>query len=139
MSERIGHLVKRVQHQLRLRLDKRLDSVALTLPQYAALTALEEDEPLSGAELARRCFVTPQTMHPILAKLEEDGFVERRDHPGHGRVLLTVVTDEGRSRLTDGHRVVRSVEAEMIRGMDDEAVAELARGLRRCLENLERD
>jgi DNA-binding MarR family transcriptional regulator len=34
-----------------------------TVGQYALLTALDEEPGLSNADLARRAFVTPQTMN----------------------------------------------------------------------------
>ena len=37
-----------------------------SLPEYAVLTALAEEPGLSNADLARRAFVTPQTMKQVL-------------------------------------------------------------------------
>jgi DNA-binding MarR family transcriptional regulator len=79
-------VLKRAQYTLRQVMDDRLADAALTTPQYAALTALEREEGLSNAELARRCFVTPQTMHSIVTRLEEEGLLRRTPHPNHGRI-----------------------------------------------------
>ena len=65
-------------------MDKALREVCMTTAQYAALSALEAAPGLSGAELARRSLVTPQTMNAILVNLEAAGLVVRRPHPEHG-------------------------------------------------------
>ena len=63
---RVGYELKKAQYGLRSRMDEELRGVGLTTPQYAALSALGEEPGASGAGLARRCFVTPQTMNGIL-------------------------------------------------------------------------
>ena len=80
VGSRIGYQMKRAQHALRLGMDGALREAGLTTPQYAAMAVLE-GEVLSGAALARRCFVTPQTMNGILVNLERRGFLLRRPHP----------------------------------------------------------
>ncbi|WP_138431118.1 MarR family winged helix-turn-helix transcriptional regulator [Fodinibius saliphilus] len=70
VDQQLGYVIKRVQQLLRTRMDEKLDVVGVTTPQYAALSILEEDQGLSNAELARRCFLTPQTMHKIIVGLE---------------------------------------------------------------------
>src|ERR1700722_9693573 len=86
-DDRIGYLLKRVQHSLRSRMDKVLESKGLTTPQYAVLSFLENEPGASSAELARRSFVTPQTMIRIVENLETLGLIRREPHPTHGRGL----------------------------------------------------
>src|SRR3712207_8022525 len=71
LGGRVGYELKRAQHALRSEMDGALRGVGLTTPQYAALSVLEGEEGISGALLARRCFVTPQTMNGILVNLED--------------------------------------------------------------------
>jgi DNA-binding MarR family transcriptional regulator len=98
LGGRVGYELKRAQHALRLEMDGALKKVGLTTPQYAALSVMEGEKGLSGASLARRCFVTPQTMNGILVNLEKAGLLERRPHPEHGRVLQAYLTGRGCSR-----------------------------------------
>ena len=86
VDRRAGYLVKRVQVALRSAMDRALLSEDLTTPQYGVLSALQKAPGLSNAELARRSFVTPQTMIRIVASLEDKGLVTRgapvaRPHP----------------------------------------------------------
>lgn len=115
-------------------MDAALSDVDLTASQYAALANLEEVPGLSNAELARRSFVTPQTMVRIVAALEEDGLVERAPRSGNARILDTHLTDAGRVALSAGHGVVRVVEQEMSRRLTADQQATLVDLLNDLLE-----
>ena len=136
MADRVGYRLKRAQQSLRTAMDAALRPV-LTTAQYATLSALEDTDVVSGAELARRCFVTPQTMNGILVGLEAAGLVERVPHPEHGRVLDTHLTAAGRKALRDAHRVVLAIEERMLRGLSPKKRHRLAESLQRCAENLD--
>ncbi|WP_420481531.1 MarR family winged helix-turn-helix transcriptional regulator [Actinopolymorpha pittospori] len=71
---------------------------------------------LSGAELARRCFVTPQTMNQIVAGLEARALVQRAPHPTHRRILQISLSERGRTLLVEAHRGVGAVESRMTAG-----------------------
>ena len=73
----------------------------LTVTQFAVLTALEEEPGLSNADLARRAFVTPQSMHVVLQELESRQLLVRRAHPQHHRVLQAELTEGGRRTLQE--------------------------------------
>ena len=96
-TERPGWLLKRAQDALNAAMTAALGDFGATLPQYAVLTALAEEPGLSNADLARRTFVTPQTMNQVLRELEQRGWVSRHPHPGHGRILQAELTDGGRA------------------------------------------
>jgi DNA-binding MarR family transcriptional regulator len=136
VPERVGYLLKRAQHALRTALDDALGRLGLTIAQYAALAALE-DGPLSGAALARRCFVTPQAMNEVLVGLERRGLVERRPHASHGRVLEARLSPAGRAALAPAHRAVLAVEKRMVEGLDEAERRRLVSALRRCVAGLE--
>jgi len=109
----IGFALKLAQQALRTHLDNGLREIGLTTPQYAALTFLREEPGASNAELARRGFVTPQTMQAILVGLERAGFISRSAHPEHGRVQCTELTDAGRDVLGAAAKVVANAEARL--------------------------
>ena len=132
----IGYELKRVQHALRLRMDEALKQTALTTPQYSALSILEASPGLSGAELARQCFVTPQTMNKILANLVAAGLVERRAHPRHGRVLQAHLTKKGSKRLAEAHRVIEDVEERMLANLGRKKRSRFLEALRSCTGGL---
>lgn len=137
LESRVGYQLKRVQHALRLKMDEVLREVGLTTPQYAVLSVLEEEPGLSGAALARRSFVTPQTMNMIVAKLEDACLIARVPHPEHGRVLQAYLTDEGRELVAGAHEVVEAVEEGMLGGLGLEERSRLACVLNGCADALE--
>src|SRR5258708_40019242 len=109
----VGYQLKRAQHWLRAAMDEGLRAQGLTTRQYAVLTHLEAAAPLSGAELARRCFVTAQTMNAILVGLERARLVERAPHAKHGRVTEARLPKPGRARLQDAHKTDFGIEERM--------------------------
>lgn len=139
LAGEVGYELKRAQHALRLRMDEELRELDLTPPQYAAMRALSEEPGLSNAQLARRSFVTPQTMNRILARLMAGGLVERRAHAEHGRVLQSYLTGEGERLLRLCHWRVSKVEERMVAGVSERERQRLLEALRACVEALKGD
>jgi len=137
VEERLGYELKRAQQALRGTMDGVLGNLRLTAPQYAALAVVEAAPGVSSAELARRAFVTPQTMHAIVAGLEARGLLVREARPGHGRVLAAELTGEGHALVARAHDAVRTVEERMASALAVEERRQLFELLRRCAEALE--
>src|ERR1700735_133715 len=98
---RVGYLIKRAQMVLHDAMAGALAAHNLTVTQFAVLTALEEEPGLSNADLARRAFVTPQSMHAVLQELESRQLLVRRTHPQHRRVLRAELTAGGSGTLQE--------------------------------------
>ncbi|MGN8198573.1 MarR family winged helix-turn-helix transcriptional regulator [Salinisphaera sp. RV14] len=109
----IGFALKQAQQALRTRLDSELREIGLTTPQYAVLAFLEVEAGASNAALARRAFVTPQSMQAILVALERSGFIARTPHPEHGRIQTTELTELGRGALEAATGIVADTEARV--------------------------
>ena len=139
LENRVGYELKRAQHSLRLRMDEALKGHGVTTPQYAAMSVLAERPGLSNAQLARRSFVTPQTMNRILGRLETLGFIERLEHPEHGRVLQAYLTRGGERLRDECDRTVAAVEKRMVSGLSEEEQRLLLQALSGCAEALRRD
>ena len=137
LEQHIGYMLKWAQHALRMHMADALRALGTTAAQYAALGVLAESPGLSGAELARRCFVTPQSMNAIVVSLEAAGLVARSPHPVHGRIIETSLTEAGRKLLDWGNRAVWEVERKMLDGLSTQDSAMLLDLLRRCTTNLE--
>ncbi len=138
LEDRIGYQLKKAEHALRLEMDVSLRGLGLTTPQYAALSVLGDEPGLSGAALARRCFVTPQTMNGIVVNLESAGLLERRPHPEHGRVLQAYLTGEGEAMVSRAHAPIEAIEERMLAGTGEGERGWLLRALRDCANTLER-
>ena len=82
----------------------RVESTAqqYTSSQIAVLRVLDETGPMITADLARAELIKPQTMGALVAELEADGLVVRRDDSSDGRARLVSLTAAGRRLLSDG-------------------------------------
>ena len=92
---------------------------------------------MSGAEPARRGFVTPQTMNAFVVNLENAGLVVCRSRPEHGRVLRAYLTEAGEELVSGAHRVVEAIEQRMLKELDQDDRLRLFEALRSCADALE--
>ncbi len=111
ISDRTGNVIKRAEQALMAAKNAALRPLGLTVPQYAALFLLAEQPGLSGAELARRALVTPQTMSTVLANLERKGLIERSTHPIHTSIVEIRLTRPGAEVLSAADDAAIRVEA----------------------------
>jgi DNA-binding MarR family transcriptional regulator len=108
------YLVKRLELVVRSVLDDALRPLGLTTLQYTALSVLQRRGGLSSAQLARRSFLRPQTMHEMVLTLERRDLIARERDPHNRRVLVANLTGEGRKLLGKCEPVVREVEERMM-------------------------
>ena len=134
--ERPGYLIKRAQAALHAEMSRALHEHGVTLSQFAVLTALAEEPGLSNAELARRAFITPQSMNENLRELEQRAWVARSQHPAHRRILRTELTDKGREILRTCGAVVTVIEERMLADLDAEQRRQLVTSLSTCIAAL---
>ena len=90
-------------------------TVILPRGQRSALLVIADTPGISGAELARRCLVTPQTMTTVLGNLTVKGLIERRTVPGQGRAMETTITAAGKRLLGRADKKIVEVE-ELLSG-----------------------
>jgi DNA-binding MarR family transcriptional regulator len=135
-TESPRYLIKRTQAALHAALAPALREHGVTIAQYAVLTVLDEEPGLSNADLARRAFLTPQTMNQTLRALEEKRWVNRRPHPGHGRILQAELTPGGRRALRACHEAADAIEKRMLAGLSRDDRQRLEAALRACIDAL---
>lgn len=136
VAKRLGYVLKRAQHALRMNMDRALQPTGLTTPQYSVMCALEAESGMSNARLARAAFVTAQTMQAVLANLEREEIVKREADPANARILRASLTARGSELLCRAHRAVAVVEDRMVAAVGEEAIEPLAETLHRCAEYL---
>ena len=132
----VGYLLMRVHRALRATIDDTLRPHGFTMPQVAVLFALGRKAGLSTAELARLAFVTPQAMGEVLAGLETKGFVIRRAHDSHGRILPAELTAAGIEARNLCHEVLAKAERQMLSDLSADEQHMFGLSLERCLVGL---
>jgi DNA-binding MarR family transcriptional regulator len=73
-----------------------LEKLGLTYTQYIAIVALWEQDNQTVGGLGEKLFLESNTLTPILKKLEELGYVERKRDPADERQVIVHLTNEGR-------------------------------------------
>jgi DNA-binding MarR family transcriptional regulator len=136
IAERLGVLIKETQALLHQRMDERLRPLGLSVPQYACLTALHDTPGITGSELARRTFVSRQSMNVLLQGLEKRGLIERSPDPGPRRERATELTPEARSLLARARTQVAGVADAMTESLPAAELRQLEALLARCRDGL---
>ncbi|HJD83592.1 MarR family transcriptional regulator [Kitasatospora aureofaciens] len=129
--DRLGHAIKRAEQALIGEKSRVLRTVDLTVPQYVTLLVLQQSSGMSGAQLARECMVTPQTMTTILTNLENKGLITRETSSVHQKVLVAKLTRTGRALAKKADTLARGVEQRLADAFDDTEQAQLRELLER--------
>jgi DNA-binding MarR family transcriptional regulator len=130
------YLMKQVELAVRARLEELARPAGLTALQYTALTVLELHPDLTSAHLARRSFVTSQTMADMTTALLDRGLIERHRDPADRRRLVIALTPAGLELLERMRPRVADLEHEMLMLLSQEESAQLRQSLQRCREAL---
>jgi len=120
----LGYLVRQANVAVRAAMEKALADLDVTPPQFAVLTMIVAYPGLSGADLARLTFLTPQTINVIVRNLVRAGLVEKTAHAVHGRILRLGATPRGEALLRRCRARVQDVEARIagLLGREEEKV-----------------
>lgn len=134
----VGYVLKQVHASLRTAMDETLRPLDLTVPQYACLELLGQDPGVTSSELARRAFVTRQSMNLVLRRLQERGLLTRPDEAPHGRALPSKLTDDGQAILRRASTAVRTVERQLFAPLTPEQQLRLREDLAMCIPSAAR-
>jgi DNA-binding MarR family transcriptional regulator len=109
----------------------------LTALQFTTLSVLSRHgAPLSSSQLARRSFMTAQSMHEVIHRLEGEGLIERNPHPEHGRKLPASLTAKGRRVLSTCEAALADFEAQMLKGFSKADRTAFSRLVKAAVHNL---
>jgi DNA-binding MarR family transcriptional regulator len=132
-------MMKRIMIHFRSQMDEQLRPEGVTTAQLHVLKVIREESGASGAQLARSCYVTPQSAQALVKGLEDGGWITRTKDRVNDRILIAELTPSGEGLLQTAEKLARVIEKRLWRGVEDEAVEALNEVLARCLENLEDD
>jgi DNA-binding MarR family transcriptional regulator len=136
-EESLGKLLKRSEQTLLKAKSAAVKTIGLTLSQYVALAELAERPGITSAELARACLVSPQAMMVVLKAMEEQGLVERTQHPRHQTVLELHLTSVGHEALGAAGKHAEPIEQRITKALSAREIETLRALLRRCIEAVE--
>ena len=74
-----------------------LEPLGLTYPQYIVLMILWERSPCSVSDIGARAQLASNTLTPLLKRLEQMNWIERRRDVQDERIVNIALTDDGRA------------------------------------------
>lgn len=135
----LGYLIRQAHAAVRLTMERALADLGVTSPQFAVLTMLNAYPGLSGADVARLTFLTPQTVGVIIRNLERDGAIAMTRHPVHGRIQQWTLTPRGAMLLKACRERVIALDKRLARGLDSKTETAIRRWLAGIAADLQED
>jgi DNA-binding MarR family transcriptional regulator len=126
----LPHVLWRAQNALHRRLQESIDELGVTVTQLGLAVHLQELGSLSAADLSRGFHIAPQSVGTALTQLEKLGWVARRAHPVHGRVVLFELTAAGVEGVRAGRRRVTSATEGVTSSLSERELQRLVELLR---------
>jgi DNA-binding MarR family transcriptional regulator len=133
----LAYLLRQAHAATRLTMERALADVGVTPPQFVVLTMLRAYPGLSGADLARVAWLTPQTVGVIIRNLERDRAIRKTAHPIRGRVLQWRLTRRGGALLEKCRQHATAVERRLEAGLSAKAQATVRRWLSKIATDLQ--
>ncbi|MBX9989173.1 MAG: MarR family transcriptional regulator [Phreatobacter oligotrophus] len=105
-----------IEREIRRRLAERFQ---MTLPRFDLLAQLDKSpEGMTLGEISKRMMVTNGNVTGLVARIAEQGFVERRRDATDGRAQRIVMTAEGHEQFTRMAREHGAWVRELLAGLD---------------------
>ena len=133
----VSYAVARLHQRLFASISERVAPYGLTTLQFTTLSVLSRHgAPLSTSQLARRAFMTPQSMSEVIHALERKGLIKRNPHPNHRRTLPATLTAKGRRVLAECDEAIAAFEEEMLEGFSERDRAAFLDMVKAAVRNL---
>jgi DNA-binding MarR family transcriptional regulator len=121
------YLLHQSGQAVRVRLEEALRPLGMTGVKYTIMSIVARGG-VSSADIARRLFVTPQTMSETIADLVERNLILRREDEKSRRILRLSLTPAGHDTLSRCRSIARRVEREAFATLSRDEMRQL-RGL----------
>ncbi len=121
----LGYLVRQANVAVRAAMERTLADLDVTPAQFAVLTMIVAYPGVSGAELARLTFLTPQTINVIVRNLVRAAAIAKTADTTHGRILQLDATAKGQVLLKRCRARVAKLEDRLAASLskaDEQAV-----------------
>jgi DNA-binding MarR family transcriptional regulator len=133
----VSYAVARLHQRVFAGITERVAPHGLTTLQFTTLSVLSRHgAPLSTSQLARRAFMTPQSMSEVIHALERKGLIKRDPHPNHRRTLPATLTAKGRRVLATCEEAVSEFEDSMLDGFSEKDRATFLDMVKAAVRNL---
>lgn len=137
VEPRLSYAIARLHQRVFAGITERVAQHGVTTLQFTTLSVLSRHgAPLSTSQLARRAFMTPQSMSEVIHALEDKGLIKRNPHPNHRRKLPATLTAKGRRVLAACEEDVSELERGMLDDFSDADREEFLAMIKAAARNL---
>jgi len=116
-TRNLGFLVHEVARLMRRSFDHRVQSLGLTQAQWRTLVHLSRCEGMNQAALAEILEIQPITLTRLLDKLQQSGWIERRQDQADRRMFRLYLTEQAKPLLAELEAAGVGIRAEATAGM----------------------
>ncbi len=113
-SDNLGYLLNRCADQIAARFAAKLEPYDITLAQWGALLAIHRTGEASPSEIARRVGIDRGAATRLIARMEEKGLIERRQHPKDGRAVVMTMQPRTAALMPELITLSRSTNADVL-------------------------
>ncbi len=134
---RTATLMRRLLVGFKAKLDDELRGKSATTAQMRFLREVKERPGSSGAQMARACYVTPQSAQAMMVRAVEHGWVVRGKSAENDRVVTARLTPAGEELLAYADGVLNRLQDEVWAGVSVSELRAMNELLERGLAQLE--
>lgn len=143
-SPDLGRLIGYCGHLGKLCTDKRLrqagyDVTPVQSHTLAYLFGISQDREINQRDLERELRLRPSTVNGIVDRLEEKGFIARRQSATDGRCRLISLTDKGETMAQAFQSALRETEQMFCSALNSEELSQMKDYLSRIIASLENE
>jgi MarR family transcriptional regulator for hemolysin len=131
-----GFLINDVARLLRTYADQKARQFGMTRAQWAVLFRIERNEGVKQSEIADILDIQPITLTRLIDRLCDNGLIERRGDPNDRRAKRLFLTPAARPVLEKFNVLTRDMMADVLAGIDKQALTQLVKHLAGIKDNL---
>jgi DNA-binding MarR family transcriptional regulator len=126
MSVRTVYLIKRIETEVTVEMNKILTDFGITLSQFIVLNFVNDNHSdLSSAQLSRRFKMTPQSMNETVSTLLKKDLIVKKADKGNRRILRISLTEKGVDVLNACNSAIDEVEQNLFSSISSSELATL--------------
>lgn len=135
-TDRLAFLIHDSARLLRKRFEVKGSAYGLSAAQWRLMVRLVKEEGVTQARLAEILEIEPISVSRLLDRMEEGGWVERRQDPTDRRVRIIFPTDKSRETFAAIKSVAGEVYDLALAGLDPDEKRTLIKALDTIITNL---
>jgi DNA-binding MarR family transcriptional regulator len=119
MAARTVYLIKRIETEVTLRMNKALSEFGITLSQFIVLNFVNDNqEDFSSAQLSRRFKMTPQSMNETVSSLQRKEMILKNVDNENKRILRISLTEKGLTTLNACNLAINELEKKLFEALN---------------------